>query len=457
MTIADPTVFAVAKAVELNPFVGRIYQAMGAPPVGLKTKAFKIFSRTLTSRDGVIGSGWTASATSGLGINADALKGLTVGHQLDVGGEVVVISAVDRSANTISVLKRGDGATTAKSHASGDAYKVIGFAGNDTDLKNVEAMSESTKQWENYVQTVFEAIEWTKHGELMREGMTSANATVMLIREAMTRSANMLSRMAVLGIKQKATGATERYFSAGLLAQLRDGDRSGRTYNVNGILTEVKFKAALKTMFDAGGAANTIWVSPTTKPYINAFLGAFADRLITDSANNHTAGGIYVDSYNYEGAILKLEVDNDMPDHSIAVTQSGDLKKAWLEGDGFRQADEPSLSSRETRKSLQGSVGFYVENVGANHVLLTGITGGTTERSLPVTVGGGVAVSSLPTPVATYQQIDVNADADVPAAAAANIGLRVKIATAWSSGTKIVTAAKGEVWASNGAAWVKQA
>ena len=56
----------------------------------------------------------------------------------------------------------------------------------------------------------------------------------------------------------------------------------------------------------------------------------------------------------------------------------------------------------------------------------------------------------------TYQQITVHADADVPEASAANLGLRVLVGTAWSSGTTIATAEAGEVYASNGIGWVKQ-
>lgn len=109
---------------------------------------------------------------------------------------------------------------------------------------------------------------------------------------------------------------------------------------------------------------------------------------------------------------------------------------------------------------MQGSLGFIIEGVGSDHLLFTGITGGSTERIIKVSMADGVDVSSIDTtssPVATYQQITVNSDSDVPAAAAANIGLRVKIGTGWTGGTNIATAVVGEIWASNGAAWVKQA
>lgn len=380
VTISDPVVEAVARAIQLGPFAGKFYEAMGAPAATLTQKEFKVYSRSKTSRDGTIAAQWDASATTGLKVSTDALKGITIGHVLDIGGEVVIVSAVDRSAGTISVHRRGEGGTTAAVHASGATFEVIGFAGADTDLKNVESVSETTSEWSNYVQTVFETIDWTKHATLVRQGLDPANAVVVLVREAEIRVAELLARMAIRGVKAKVNGNEGRYMSAGLIAQLADNTRGAMTYNVNGDLTEKKFKDALKQRFDKGGTVNTIWVSPTTKGYINAFIGADSTVQLTDTKGNHTAGGVYVDSYNYEGAILQVRVDSDMPEGKIAVVNQSKCKKGWLSDDGLRLVDEPSLSSREMRKSLQGSVGFLIEDVGADHLLLTGITGGSTER-----------------------------------------------------------------------------
>lgn len=383
VTHGNPIIEAVAKAIQLGPFAGKFYAAMGAPAASLTQKEFKVYTRTKTSRDGAIGAdGWSsASAVSGLPINADSLKGLTIGHVLDVGGEVVIISAVDRSAGTIDVHRRGEGGTAAKTHSAGATFEVIGFAGSDTDLKNVESVSESTGSWNNYVQTVFETIDWTKHGELTRQGLSDSNAVMLLVREAEIRVAELLSRMSIRGVKAAVSGGVGRFMSAGLLAQIGDvANRNAMTYDVGGVLTEEKFKAALKQRFDTGGTVNTIWVSPTVKDYINAFVAANSTVSLTDSKGNHTAGGIYVDSYNYEGAMLNVRVDSDMPDDRIAIVNQSKCKKGWLSNDGLRLVDEPAASSREKRKSLQGSIGFLIEDVGADHLLLTGITGGSTER-----------------------------------------------------------------------------
>ncbi len=387
VTIGDPTIEAVARAIQLGPFTGKFFESMGAPMVSLAQKEFKIYSRTKTSRNGTIDAAWDIDDVSGLGVADNPLKGLTIGHVLDVGGEIVIISAINRSAGTISVHRRGDGGSTAATHAQDATFEVIGFAGNDTDLKNVESMTEATGTWSNYVQTIFEAIEWTKHAELVRQGLSDANASVLLIREAEVRVAELLSKMAVRGVKAQATSSVGRYMSAGLLAQLADTvNRGARTYAVGGTLTETKFKDALKAMFDAGGIADTVWVSPTVKGYINAFIGADSSVALTDSKANHTAGGVYVDSYNYEGAILKVRVDNALPNDRIACVNQAKCKKGWLDNDGLRMVDEPPVSSREFRKSMQGSVGFLIEDVGTDHTLLTGITGGSTERVSSVSV-----------------------------------------------------------------------
>ena len=383
VTIADPVVAAVAKAIELGPWVGQFYQAMGAPSFTLSQKAFKVYSRTKTSRSGVIGgTAWNASATTGLSMTAEALKGLTVGHVLQVGDELVVVRSVDRANNTIGAI-RGAAGTTAAAHDAGTAYLFVGFAGTDTDLKNVEATSETTNEWENYVQTIFEVVEWTKHGELTRQGLSTAQATQKLIREAEIRVAETLSIMAILGRKHKGLSMSDPYMSAGLIQQLTDtngGTRAPLTYNAAGDITDAKLGAAIKMSLDAGGNPDTIWVNPTGKVWLNNLNAASQSFVQTRDAGDHVGGNIYIDSYNYEGKVFKVRVDSGIPAGDIAIVKQGACLKGWLADDGLRQVDEPQVSSREIRKSLQGSLGFLIEGVGTDHVLITGVTGGPTER-----------------------------------------------------------------------------
>ena len=394
VTKGDPIIEGIARSIKLGPFTGKFYESMSAPTSSITQKEFKVYSRSKTVRGGAIDADWDNDDTTGLGVADTALVGITVGHVLDIGGEVVIVKAVDRSAGTISVYKRGDGGTTAAAHTSGATFEVIGSANADEDLPNVEAVQETTSVWSNYVQTIFEKVNWTKHGELTRKGLSPANATFVLLKEAEIRVAEMLAKMAIRGVKAQATDNSTRFMSAGLLAQLADTtNRGAATYNVNGLLTEAKFKAALKARFDAGAALDTIWCSPTTKEYLNKFIGSNSAVILTDSVTNHTAGGVYATKYNYEGALLDIRVDADMPNDRIAVVNQSKCKKGWLEGDGLRQADEPSRSSRETVKSIQGSVGFLIEDVGTDHLLLYGISGTGDARISNVSIDGSTVTT----------------------------------------------------------------
>lgn len=378
----DPVILVAAKAVELGAFNGVFYQSMGAPSMAIDQKRFDIYSRTKSARDGVIGdgagNGWAATGTTALPMTAAAIRGLTVGHVLQVENETVIVKSVDRAANTIDVHARGAGGTTAAAHADVKAFSVIGSAGNDLDLKNVEGVTESTHLYSNFVQTVFEALDWTKHAEMTRKGMSPERATLIMVREAEIRVAQMLSRMSIHGRKQAAGGAANRYMSAGLFAQLTDtattdgGTRPVLTYAANGGLTEAKVMESLALAF-AHGNPSTIWVSPKNKKVINTFNMANTSLTVGTNRTDHTAG-TYVSYIDYEGKLMEVKVDVDMPDDRVPILNMSKVKKGWLADDTLRMVDEPSASSREFRKSIQGSLGFIVEDVGYEHVLMTGVT-----------------------------------------------------------------------------------
>ena len=379
----DPVIFAVAKRMNLGRNTGTFYQAMNPVDVTLDSKQYDIYGRSKTSRNGVIGaSNWDDDDVTGLSMSAAAVKGLTRGHVLEIGSERVIVKSVNRSNNTIEVFARGAAGTTAAAHTAGAAYKVVGFAGNDTDLKSVESVNEVTNVFVNYIQTVFETCDWTQHADLVSKGLSETQASIRLVSEAEVRVAELLATMAINGKKDKQVSTVTRYMSAGLLQQLTDTASSPRevlTYNASGDLTEAKLMAALKQVFE-NGAPDTIWCSPTVKTYINNLNIANSALALNANKNDHTGGGNYITHIDYEGAILAVRVDRDMPDANLAIVTQSSIKKGWLKNDGLRMCDEPTKSSREKRKSFQGSIGFMVEGVGQDHILVTGITGGPTER-----------------------------------------------------------------------------
>lgn len=378
-SLASPIIAALAKAIDLPRFKGALYQRMGAPMVALKTKQFDIYSRTKTTRNGIIGTAavgdWGAVDTvSALPIPAASIAGLSIGHVIKVDSEVMVLSAVDKAANTVGVFARGAGGTTAATHATGAAFTVLGFAGRDTDLKNATSVSEASLKYTNYVQTIFELLDWQKGAELMRQGLKAENVVALLRQEAAIRVAEALSTMAVHGYKQVGSSAIP-YMSAGLLSQLEDtvsATRPIQRYNASSAaLDETKLCAALDQVY-AVGAPDTIVTSLYNANKFKAFVGSGKDVTIA-TGREDTGAGRTVDHFDYNGVRLPIIIDADMPNDRMAIVTMADLKKGWLEGDALTTKAEPALSTRENRESIQGSVGFLVENVGYNHIEIYGL------------------------------------------------------------------------------------
>jgi hypothetical protein len=376
-SIADPIVLVRAQAIQLPGNLGRFWNDMPIDMDQESNRQFDIYSRTETQRSGTVGAGgWDAVATTALPVTS--ATGLIKGLVLRVESEYVVIDTVDTGANTISVRERGAAGTTAAAHVATTAYTIVGSAIDDVDLKDINSVSEITTRWQNYMQTVAEPIDYTRGGEIdVRKGLSERQLAV-LEEEAMIRVARNVFGTSINGLKQ-AKATNKPWMCAGLLQQLSNtvgigGDRPVLTYNVNGELDEAKFKEAFRIVTERGTPTD-IYVSSANKDTINEFLGAAdATRLSVNTEMANTTAGYYVDSYNYEGLIMNVKIDLGMPDDQIAAVNINKTRKGWKSGDELRLEKQPDLSSREHRSAYNGSFYLALEDVGYDHILMTGIT-----------------------------------------------------------------------------------
>lgn len=371
---AHPTILVAAKGIKLQPFKGAFFQAMSAPLALLKTKDFEVYNRSKTTKGGTITEPLDNSATT-VTLDTTSITGITVGDIIKIDSELMWVKSItDRSAGTI-VVQRGVGTSTADSHLDNAAYTYYYSAINSSDLKNVESAYENTAKYTNYVQTIVETIDWELELELlMTKGITPEQANLLLIEEATTRFIEKLARVAILGQKMVGGKSGAPYMTDGLLNQLIDTNgatRPTQTYDCSGAFTETKFRAALKqVMLVPGAMPNVAWMDSVNKETINGLLKSMT---IVNDLNKNTAG-YSIDYYNYEGNIIEVRVDADMPTDQIAIVNQSKCYYKWLDGDAVRLVDEPAQSSREKRKSIQGSIGFAIEDVGYEHILMTGIT-----------------------------------------------------------------------------------
>ena len=376
-SIQDPIVAANAKAINLPSNVGVVWGAMRAPTFGLTGKTFQIYGRSKTDRTGAVGgTAWDASAITGLTVSDALANVITVGSVIKIGSEIVAVKKVTRSAgaSTIDVFSRGACGSTAATHTAASAISVVGHAGNDTDLKNVESFSETTMKYTNFGQLIMETVDTAKTESLLgRKGLETDYLTLRR-KEAQLRVSRMLASIAVNGIKQEGVDGGVPYMTAGLFAQLADSACEGsktralNRYNAaSAALSETILKGALKQALSVGNP-DTLIVNPSHKAIINEFGAS-----IRQAGRDDRGAGWFVNQYDYEGKAFNILVDADVPSDRIAVVTLGMLQKGWLEGDMLTFKEEPPASSREMRESLQGTFGIIVDGVGYDHLDIYGL------------------------------------------------------------------------------------
>jgi len=370
-SIIDPQILGMAAEINLGAWEGVVWNALAPSSIQVNDYRYEIYDRSRTGLTGVIGNGagtgWLDDAdTTDLAMTAAAVGILTVGDLIKVENEYLIVSSVDRAANTINVFGRGHASSTAASHADTTAFTIIGKAVNDTDIKNVESFAEQTGLYTNYTQTVVEMIEQTFTDTIQARKVFEQRP--QLIKEAMDRMFRRLSKNSLLGRKAVGTKSVPQT-TAGILQQLSDGGgvRTPLRYNASGVTSpESVLKNALISVWNNGGNPTHIVCSPTNKRKFDPLMEQF---IRTSRAEAGVIGTDNGTAYMFQGKVLPFVQDQDMPDDRIEIVTLGKLQKGWRVGDIMRgPIEEPKASSRELRYSLQGTFFISVEGVGVEHI-----------------------------------------------------------------------------------------
>lgn len=357
MTVIDPQVLVAGTAVKLGVNKARFFHSMLPLDFGINGDVFDVNGRTITQRVATLGADIDNAVTV---ITVGASDVVKVGDVLLIGTEKLVVESV--SGTNVTVFARGAGGTTPAPHTSGDKINIVSSAIRDADLRNVKSISETTQTLVNYAQLFTEAIDMTKMGKMMKSGGGKINPDdieQLLIQEALQRLIGVLGWTAINGTKD---GSGPR-LTSGLLEQLSGGTGFLQTTPLDAsgaVFSEDILKGGIE-LASTYGSPDTILVSPANKEIINGFDLVSSNVDVTRPAGS-TQGGRFVETYVYEGVTLNLMVDADMPDTDVVVTPIENCQKAWVRDDVLRVEVEPSLSSRETRKTLQGSMGFGIKN-----------------------------------------------------------------------------------------------
>lgn len=370
----DPEVIALAERVtplQAKEF-GRVWDLFTQRATPFQTDEYEILTRGYTAPEvtlGTVGSStdWdSVSDTTALPITSGTIDRITIGDILLVDSEIVVVSAVDRTGNTIDVYERGAGDTSGATHSSAATAKIIGNA-NIEGTADVTAMAEQTAKLTNYCQIVEEVVDLSKEDtdQARKVGMTED----VLKAEAMERVMRKLARTAIYGTARAGTASIPA-MTRGLLSHLNDVSGAIKTA-VGGSFTETSLKNILDDVRTAGGTVNAIVLSVANKRVANGFTGA--DQIQVDRGER--MGGHVLDGYIADGfGAIPFIVDIDMPDDKVAVVNTRNLQKGWKVNDQLRFEPFSNVNPRENKQLLHGKFGLAVEGVGKTHGLLTGLT-----------------------------------------------------------------------------------
>lgn len=226
---------------------------------------------------GTAATGWNT------GSDASALS-VTDGDVIMVGdilltadGEIVVVSAVSESGNTIDVYGRGDlGSTESNAHSDGDAIYIIGNAQLEGFTYGADPRFMTRAAKSNYTAIFEDTLGVSKsYEEVPKYGIKSEVAHQLRMKQL--RICKLLERSVLYSGANtgtlEGTAAQPRTMCGMIGPGTGTIDIQTVTSNVSGVeVTEADIKADMQAIFDNGGKVDTIIVNSFNKGVISDWM-----------------------------------------------------------------------------------------------------------------------------------------------------------------------------------------
>lgn len=321
--------------------------------------------RAIAITSGTSGSGllWnTTNVTASLPILAADITKLRVGDVLllPTGSEQVIVKSINTGANTIDVIARGHGGSTATAQTTtAFAISIIGNA----QVENSSAMAANfqglTEDY-NYVQ-LFEDVADESLQMQIASGADFGDALDMAVAVKTKESMRALNRALIYGLRNLDT--TNKIGTLGGLRQF-----ISNTSNVGGALTEAKLYTALEAHLAAGLVPISIHGSIHA---IAAIEQLYSGKLTMKS--DERRAGLSVSVITALGYDLELRPDRDMLSSEMFILDDERVAYGPQENDSisgaFATYDLPATAGGKGRsKQVLGAYTADVRNGGGTRV-----------------------------------------------------------------------------------------
>lgn len=316
---------------------------------------------------GAVGTGgWDISSTAALPVDSSLSDIVQIGDVLRVEDEVLVVSGVNRSADTIDVHERGHGSTSAATHTATTAIYIIGSAHVESTVDQ-DGLLEENAERKNYMQLIEEPVIVSKTGA-KQEYKDVADKLDEIRGRALSRALRKLNRSVLFGELRSRT-STKPSSMGGLEYWLRE-TTGAINDNYSGTFTEAKLKATLRSIAERGGSPDTIIMSTAMKATFNDLNNTY-----TQTERTERVAGQIVSFYEADDVgMLRLVADPRLPDDLglMYIVNSRKINKVWFTDDTLRFVPEPA-NSRTIHETLQGQVTLRMKDVVTDHARVYGL------------------------------------------------------------------------------------
>jgi len=302
---------------------------------------------------------WNDSSTAALPV-VDGDKYM-VGDILLSNNELLVVSDVDESGNTVTVYARGDlGTTEYTSYTAADVILIVGNAQLEgfTFCSDVRFMTRTAKI--NYTQIFHDTLAVSKsYEEVPKFGIKSEVKHQLKMKTL--RQAKLLERAILYsGISEGAAEGSASYprSMCGIISQSSTAAHPNiqtSTTTLAGVeVTEANLNTEMQEIFDAGGRPDTVICNSFNKKVISDFMLPYRRAEMDDKKY----GGV-VSKFENDFGIVDLVLNRYMRQSDIVIMTKSDFSIGALRS--FRVIDLPD-SVDYYRKELVGEYTCMLHN-----------------------------------------------------------------------------------------------
>ena len=313
----------------------------------------------------------TTDDITALPVPSATVDQLRVGDMLILAGgnEAVIVKAVDYVNNTIDLVARGHGSTTATVQGEVEFTALIVGNAQVEDADVLASNYVSPTDVVNYTQIFEDSIQVTgtqKRSKELRGDSGAGSEKSRQIAKKMKELLRSLNYTLAEGIKGKDT--TNKIRAMGGLREFMS-----TVYNVGGALTKAKMYTVAETIINAGGTPTQIHGSVETISAIEQLYESTVTLRPSD-----VGVGLEVTTIKMMGLILEVHVDRDMRAGEFFMLDNQRISYGPLAGgeeDGtFKIYDGGKKNGKQDLTQILGEYTMEVRNAAGAGVRAYGIT-----------------------------------------------------------------------------------